>query len=220
MSITNNTTKYFEGNNLISFRALSDTFGGSETDGSIKFSKYKRDTQSLDPVVPDATENINIPATENNLSLEDYRGSIKQYDIEQSGTDENISFETHFNNNLTKNVFKRLNISGTCYSTDQTEFAASLDAGTNNVLNIDLEVDSTGKIHGAGGLLNTNSGNGGGALYVKTGSESKNFSLNINSSGQVWAGGGSGGDGSDGNSVSGNCNQTRTVTGRRQGRQS
>lgn len=220
MPITNNTTKYFEGNNPISFRALSDTFGGSETDGSIKFSKYKRDTQSLDPVVPDATENINIPVTENNLSLEDYRGSIKQYDIEQSGTDENISFETHFNNNLTKNVFKRLNISGTCYSTDQTEFAASLDAGTSNVLNIDLEVDSTGKIYGAGGILNTNSGNGGGALYVETGSGSQNFSLNIDSSGQVWSGGGSGGDGSDGNSATGNCNQTRTVTGRNQVRQS
>lgn len=220
MPITNNTTKYFEGNNPISFRALSDTFGGSETDGSIKFSKYKRDTQSLDPVVPDATENVNIPVTKNNLSLEDYRGSIKQYDIEQSGADENISFETHFNNNLTKNVFKRLNISGTCYSTDQTEFAASLDAGTNNVLNIDLDVDSTGKIHGAGGILNTNSGNGGGALYVETGSESKNFSLNINSSGQIWSGGGSGGDGSDGTSVTGNCNQSRTVSGRRQGRES
>lgn len=220
MPITNNTTKYFEGNNPISFRALSDTFGGSETDGSIRFSKYKRDTQSLDPVVPDATENINIPVAENNLSLEDYRGSIKQYDIEQSGTDENISFKTHFNNNLTKNVFKRLNISGTCYSTDQTKFAASLDAGTDDVLNIDLEVDSTGKIHGAGGRLNTNSGNGGGALYVETGSQSKNFSLNIDSSGQIWSGGGSGGDGSDGNSATGNCNQSRTVTGRRQGRQS
>lgn len=218
MPITNNTTKYFQGNVPISFRSLQTTFGGNEND--IKFSSYKRDNESLDPLVPDATENSSIPDKDENLSIEGFRDSINQYDIVQSGNDENISFETYFNQNLSKNVFKNLNITGTCYSTDVNEYAASLDVNTENVLNLDIDISSTGKIHGAGGNPNINSGNGGGALYVETGSGTKNFNLNISSGGQLWSGGGAGSDGTDGNTVTATCNQTRTSTGRSTSRES
>lgn len=215
MAITNNTTKYFEGNNPISFRSLSTTFGGAEADGSVRFSKYKRDETSDTPVVPDAVENVNI-SSEDNLSIEDFRGAIKEYEVVQTGSDENIQFQTYFNNNLTRNVSKRLSIAGTCFSTDVTEFAATLDADAQDVLNLDIDVSATGQILGAGGSPNVNSGSGGGALYVQSGSNTRNFNLNISPGGQVWAGGGAGADGTDGNTVTATCNQTRSTTERRE----
>lgn len=215
MAITNNTTKYFEGNNPISFRSLSTTFGGAESDGSVRFAKYRRDELTDTPVVPNAVENVGI-STGENLSLEDFRGAIKEYEVTQTGSDENIEFQTHFNNNLTRNVTKRLSIAGTCFSNDVTEFAAILDANTQDVLNLDIEVAPTGKILGAGGDPNVNSGSGGGALYVQSGAATRNFNLNISPGGQVWAGGGAGVEGTDGNTVTATCNQTRTTTERRQ----
>jgi len=209
MAVTNNTTKYFEGNNPISFRSLSTAFGGAESDGSIRFSKYRRDEVSDTPIVPNAIENENI-STSNNLSAEDFRGSIKQYEVAQTGSDENIQFQSYFNNNVSRNVIKKLRIQGTCFSTDVNEFAATLNLENQDILNLDIEVTDSGKIHGAGGNVNISSGNGGGALYVQSGSSTRNFNLNISSGGQVWAGGGSGSQGTAGNTVSNRCSQTRT----------
>ena len=69
MAINKTTTKYFE-TGSIGFRALASTFRHS-ADGSIKFSTYKRDTESDNAIIPDAEENADI-STDDNLSVEHF----------------------------------------------------------------------------------------------------------------------------------------------------
>jgi len=76
----------------ISFSQLRSNFA-ERGSGEMRASDLRRNTNlgEADPIVPDSTENENI-STGNNLSLSQFRNSIKRYDATQSGTDDNNSF--------------------------------------------------------------------------------------------------------------------------------
>ena len=97
----------------ISFSALRNTFRFSG--GTISASELRRytDVNIRDPIVPDATENSSI-SSGSNLSLSQFRNSIKYYSITQSGTDLSLSLDLNYwNNNLGKNIVKNTYINGT-----------------------------------------------------------------------------------------------------------
>ena len=64
----------------ISFSGLSDFYQPGVEHKNVKFSKFKRDKTSVEPVVPDATENAAIAATdEDNLTTSSFENTIKDY---------------------------------------------------------------------------------------------------------------------------------------------
>ena len=82
---------YFS-NGSISFSQLRSTFKETGS-GSISASELRRNTDltNENPIVPDSTENEQI-STGSNLSLSQFRNSIKRYVATQSGTDDNGSY--------------------------------------------------------------------------------------------------------------------------------
>lgn len=81
---------------------------------------------------------------------------------------------------------------------------------TEEINNITVRVMNDGKIYGAGGDWNLNSGRGGNALNMNSVGESKNNIVQVEGQGRIWAGGSSGVTGNAGNAGSSNCNQTLT----------
>jgi|TARA_B100000085_G_scaffold131678_1_gene119961 hypothetical protein len=200
MAINKTSTKYFE-NGSISFSELASTFGGTEPDGSIKFSTYKRDTESDEPLIPDAVENSDI-STDDNLSVEAFRDTITEIVVTQTGTDEEVEFQSYFGANIAKNIRKRLEIDGTIFSDENNKYAAQITT-TENIRNLDVDID--GNIYGAGGPVN---GDGGGSLFIQSAGTNRKFNLNIKSGGKLWAGGGGGTGGTGNPAKSGTCNQS------------
>jgi hypothetical protein len=202
MSVSNNTTTYFNGNSSISFRSLQSVFGGNFN--TVKFSTYIRDASvdSTNPIVPNATENANIVTTASNLKASQFRGSIKYYILSQSGNDSTLDIDAQsWNSNLNKNVIKYFNVGGVMAATNTTNTGGSFSAEAYN-----MKFSVGGYIYGSGGAGgNANSGNGskgGDALQVtnnsnRSGSSAK-VEITINSTGRIWAGGGGGGAGSKG----------------------
>lgn len=201
----------------ISFQQLKNTFGGGDAEGkNIKFSDYARDTSdNEDPIVPDSTENFDIASkdfsdsndTVEDLSIETFRDSNKYYHVTFTGIAAQKEFESHFNNNLTKNIKKRLDIgssdgttAGTLVSGDNTQYAATLT--TENIRNLNMDINEKGAIYGAAGPQGASAGasgtDGGSALHLNTGAGNRNFRFNIKTSednsnfGKVYAGGGGG----------------------------
>ena len=216
MAVNATHSTFFIGNSAISFRALQEKFGGSEN--NVKFSTYKRNTSlnNANPLVPDATENGNIPTSNNNITASQYRGSIKKYILTQTGTDVNLTFHQnaysasthHWNSNLGKNVIKIFQLNGTAISSSTSQYALKFNGtGYNLSANISGTVAGfrgTGAAAGSGG----NGGNGGDAFYVNnsanTSFNTAQFHARIN--GVVAGGGGGGGAGRAGNANSTGCN--------------
>lgn len=75
----------------ISFSQLRSTFKETSS-GSVSASELRRNTNTREPnpIVPDSTENEQI-STGSNLSLSQFRNSIKRYFATQTGTDDNGS---------------------------------------------------------------------------------------------------------------------------------
>lgn len=203
MSLSVSKTLLFSSGS-ISFSSLRSSFRENSS-GSIKASELRRNTSLSDtnPVVPDATENASI-STASNLKFSQFRNSIKYYDLNQSGTDLNLNIASGtWNSNLNKNIVKRVNITGTCGSTNGNP-AATLDAAA--VYNVLLII--TGSILGTGGSAGnqdtgTNGGNGGNALYINTNSTGTVTIRTSGGSAQVYGGGGGGGGGGDGGTGAG-----------------
>ena len=212
MTVTKTSTDVYFASGEIKFSALRDTF--TDKTSTIKASDIFRDTDTNqpNPVVPDATENVNIAANDystdfdgTNLSLLTFRNSIKQYDFTQTGTDVKLDIDAQaWNNNLPKNINKKFIVNGTIGSDDTNVAAASVDA---EIRNLTIDIGSDGKIRGAGGaggVYGTNSGKGGDggtALYAKstaTDSATKDIKINLTSSSELFAGGGGGGAGPTG----------------------
>ena len=219
MPVNIDTQNYFASGE-ISFQDLKNNFGGGDAEGkNIKFSDYVRDTSDNEnPIVPDSTENSDITDTEENLSIETFRNSNKYYHVKFTGIEAQKEFQSHFNNNLTKNIPKKLNIgsedgneSGQLVSGDTSIFAAKLTAN-GNVRNMNMNVNAQGIIYGAGGSAGASAGSvggsGGGALHLNTGNASRNFNFTIKDGGKIWAGGGGGSAGSGSPSRSVSCNLT------------
>ena len=71
----------------ISFSGLSDFYQPGVEHKNVKFSKFKRDKTSVEPVVPDATENAAVAATdENNLTTSSFENTIKDYTVTHPST--------------------------------------------------------------------------------------------------------------------------------------
>jgi len=210
MAVNATHSSFFNGTNPISFRSLQTTFGGSAN--NVKLSTYKRDTSlnNANPTVPDATENANINTTNFNLNLSAYRGSIKEYILQQTGTDVNLTFEQdaysasshHWNSNLNKNVIKKFQVFGTVGGNSTTTPALKFVGSAYN-----LSLDVNGGIFGKRGTGGTN-GNPGGTAFkyfsnASTSFNTANFHARIK--GPVYGGGGGGGKGRSGNSNNANC---------------
>lgn len=220
----------------ISFSQLRSNFA-ERGSGEMRASDLRRNTNlgESDPIVPDSTENENI-STGSNLSLSQFRNSIKRYRATQSGTDDNNSYsgEPGFrmgrldpvgrgidwsggglngrdgqnggtSGNLTKNVQKIIQITGTCGSV-RPDLPAAQMAPIVQVHNV--RIDVTGSILGYGGLGGTvengNAENGGIALNF--GNVGNNCVLTIRSGARIYGGGGGGEKGKRGdNGANGIC---------------
>jgi hypothetical protein len=213
---------YFAGSGPIKFSDIRSTFGGGNNFGS-----YKRNTSTdaTNPIVPDATENANI-SDDRNLRFGAFRNSIKSYTATQSEIDnnsgnlDNPGFRMGYrigdtgiewNNNLSKNIRKTVNITGTCGSQTTSRAGAQLDPST-PVYNLTINV--SGSILGAGGDGSSIGGgtNGGPALRVRS-TGGKNITVNISSGARVYGGGGGGGRGADGaKGADGTCDTSGYVT--------
>ncbi len=202
----------------MSFSQLRNTFRLNNPTGEISASELLRniDTSNSDPIVPDCTENANSgPAnsgigTSTDWKVSQFQGSIKFFDIEQDAADTNSNFNisgiTEFNNNLGKNIKKKLILRGTHTSTNTNDPAAeTLFASFNLILEI------YGVFYGAGGIggtPNSPSGKkGGSAIKINGGS----VTIDVKSTGKIWGGGGGGEVGKSGTAGSaGTCTKTTT----------
>ena len=222
MAVNITKTEHFTSGagNPISFSQIRSEYGGSTT--NIKASTYLRnddsevdwdDESTITSRIPDATENADV-ASESNWTVDSLRDTITSYLVTQSGSDEELSYSDSntdtWNNNLSKNVPKTFDVTGTVFANNVNDDALSFSG---NLFNLDIEVDEDGEIYGEGGT--GNGGNGGDALYVNnTNTKSK---VEIRSYGKIWSGGGAGTSGASGNSGSeltcaGSTQITRNVT--------
>ena len=196
----------------ISFSSLRSNFKESAS-GSISVSELRRNTSTTDtnPVVPDATENSSV-STSSNLSLLQFRNTIKYYYITQTGTDTNFDIDAQtWNTNLNKNIRKWLYVQGTIGSNSTASSAADFNSTAYN-----LTIDISGGIYGAGGLGGTsatiNGGSGGNALSI-TNTSGSNLVVNVQSTANIYGGGGGGEKGSTGgNGSGGTCYVYQTFT--------
>ena len=206
----------------ISFSALRNTFRFSG--GTISASELRRytDVNIRDPIVPDATENSSI-SSGSNLSLSQFRNSIKYYSITQSGTDLSLSLDLNYwNNNLGKNIVKNTYINGT-NGVNTIDVAAIRHRGDRSPTR-NLTITVNGAIYGAAGVGGGNStasgfrdyisGTRGGGAFRIEGSGGGNATIRLIIRGIVWAGGGGGERGRTGsNGVNGLCRNVTSTQG-------
>ena len=209
----------------VKFSQLRDTFRLNNPTGSISASELLRDidTNSSDPIVPDATENSNIAS--NTLSaiaagtiapnldweVSQFFGAIKFFDVEQDASDVNTNFNisalTEFNNNLGKTIKKKFTLRGEHRSTNTSIAAAQI---LSDAWNLTMEIH--GNFYGAGGVggvENDVSGKPGGHAISISGGR---VYIDIQSSANIWGGGGGGEFGGDGTpGAAGVCRTTSTV---------
>ena len=203
----------------VKFSQLRNTFRLNNPTGAISASELLRDidvANSTDPIVPDATENSAIAPTPintaSNWEVSQFFGAIKFYDVEQDASDTNANFNisalSEWNSNLGKTIKKKFTLRGTHTSTNTSIAAAQILSAA---WNLTLEVH--GNFYGAGGVGGTSSSlsgtDGGTALSINSG----RVTVDIQSNGRLWGGGGGGEFGADGSPGSaGTCQKDTTVT--------
>ena len=201
----------------VKFSQLRDTFRLNNPTGSISASELLRDidTNSSDPIVPDATENSAIASTPintaSNWEVSQFFGAIKFFDVEQDASDTNTNFNisalSEFNSNLGKTIKKKFTLRGTHTSTNTSIAAAQI---LSDAWNLTMEIH--GNFYGAGGVggvENDVSGKpGGNAISISGG----RVYFDIQPNAKIWAGGGGGEFGGDGTpGQAGVCRTTSTV---------
>ena len=225
MSITTSVAGPYYSSGTISFSSLRTNFRAQQADGtfltdtaSISASELKRSTGNVsNPIVPNATENAPISSSNSNISLEDFRNSIKFYNATQSGTDLNLDISSiSWNNNLTKNIVKKLFVTGAVGSNSTSDPAAEMS--TTFVKNLTISVSGTIRgASGPGGQYGVSGGNGGAggyALDIQSNTNGYNVEVFVDSLGRVQGGGGGGGAGAQGaTGNSGTCNEETTLQG-------
>lgn len=234
---TTHSTFYSSGE--ISFSSLRTNFKETSS-GSISASELIRQTSTslTNPVVPDCTENRTsgtlgngISATENNLSISQFRNSIKYYDLTQTGgiVDLNISSQ-NWNNNLDKNIVKTFLLTGNCDSSDtyyyQSPQTPAVKFNSTTAHNLNIEV--TGTVEGSNGMndvatsngatsrtgskLITPNGNGGNAMEIDV--TNGNITINVDAGASIVKGSKFSGSYSDGAAITGtNYTVTGTING-------
>lgn len=184
----------------VSFSTLRSTFIQSSS-GSVSASGLLRDTSTsnTNPVVPDATENSNIVTSQSNWRVSHFQQSVKFYDIIQSGDEIHyIIHDQSWNNNLNKNVRKKMQLTGTCGATDPVTAAARFNSGAYN-----LTVEVTGSLYGYGGRGGGKSGapaisGEGGWRALRITSNTGTVTVTVGSNAKLWGGGGGGEKGAQG----------------------
>lgn len=206
MSETNKTEELFE-TGAIKWSDLRKNFKG-KTDGTLNAREIYREAASdvYNSNVPDAEENEDIPAIDSGepLSMRDFRGSVKEIIVEQSGRDPNYDAagSTYWGGNLDKNVKKLLRVKGQVHSTDAANSAMSWSGSANNV-----DISVHGSVTGMYGLKGTSDRgtsvigepdgqDGGPALDITGVPEGDLIEIKIaGQSGTIRGGGGGGGAG-------------------------
>ena len=209
----------------VKFSQLRDTFRLNNPTGSISASELLRDidTNSSDPIVPDATENSNIAsntlsaiaagtiAPNLNWEVSQFFGAIKFFDVEQDASDTNANFNisalSEFNSNLGKTIKKKFTLRGTHTSTNTSIAAAQI---LSDAWNLTMEIH--GNFYGAGGVggveNDVNGKPGGHAISLNGG----RIYFDIQSNAKIWAGGGGGEYGGNGTpGAAGTCRTTVTI---------
>lgn len=209
------------GTTTLRFSTLRNTFFKDTPDspqpiGEVRASDLLKNTSvsTINPVVPDATENPNIVTTKNNWRVSHFQQSVKWYNIIQSGTDENYNIHTQsWNNNLFKNIVKRMKITGTCGSS----FPAVAASFSSSAYNLRIEV--FGNIFGYGGKGGGTSGapsisGEAGVDALQVISSSGQVIVDVASSAKIYGGGGGGEKGPDGSAGSdGLCSYYTSTSG-------
>ena len=201
------------------FSQLRDTFRLNNPTGAISASELRRDvdTTSVDPIVPDATENVaiapfSIAFRSFDWKVSQFQGAIKFYDVEQDASDNNANFNistlAEFNGNLGKTIKKKFIMRGTHTSTNTGDAAAKILTAA---FNLTLEIH--GNFYGAGGAGGTSSSvsgaPGGDALSINSG----RVTVDIQPGGRIYGGGGGGEFGGNGTAgAAGTCRKDTTVT--------
>lgn len=200
MAFNTTQTKYFSSGD-ISFSQIKNTFGGNTN--NIKASDYLRnvgsnvdwDSSQIIPKIPDATENAAV-STDDDWTTSSLRNTINEYNVIQSGNNEELSFTSAntgtWNGNLNRNILKNFSITGTVYANQTNKYALAMSG---DLYNLEIDVESDGKVYGEGGA--SGGGNGGSALYVNN--TYKNSDVELRVYGRVWSGGGGGIAGNPGN---------------------
>ena len=206
MSETNKTEELF-GSGSIKWSDLRENFKG-KTDGTLNARELYREAASdvYNSYVPDADENASIPAMDSGepLSMSDFRDTVKEIVVEQSGRNANYDAagSTYWGGNLDKNVKKLLRIKGQVYSEDATSSAMSWSGNANNV-----DISVHGSVTGMYGLKGTASRassqnpvtgepdgqDGGPALEITGVPESDLIEIKIDGQSGTIRGGGGGG---------------------------
>lgn len=184
----------------ISFSTLRENFI-LRTQGSVSASSLVRNAvpSENEPIVPDATENSGISSVQSNLTLSQFRNSIKYYNVTHSGTETNynISGSINWNGNLNKTIVKSVYLTGTYGSSNPSLPAASFEGDTQNV-----RLYVSGSMLGAGGV--SESGAGGDALNVN--SSTGTVTVIPTDTSKIYGGGGGGARGADGlRGLNGSC---------------
>lgn len=180
---------------------------GISISNNLKLSQFRGSAKYV--YVKQTGTNLNL-----NLSKLD---SVTNVPIDSSTS--NLWEDNLYDSNIRKVVY----IEGTCGSNSSLFPALSLSpeyfivgennanstptiaSGTKRIDNIVLKVNSSGKIHGAGGVYNINSGKGGNALSMNGVGGNHNV-IQTDTYSQVWAGGASGKNGNVGSTGNSSCN--------------
>jgi len=147
----------------ISFSEIRDEFGGNTA--NVRASLYRRNTgddvdwdgpkaSKIEPKIPDATENQDI-GSESNWNVSALRNTVMEYNVTQSGNNEELAYfdsdTSTWNGNLSRNVLKKFDVTGTVYANQINKDALTFGG---DLYNLEIEVDENGKIYGEGGRLN------------------------------------------------------------------
>ena len=200
------------------FSQLRNTFRLNNPTGSISASELLRDidTNSSDPIVPDATENSAIASTPintaSNWEVSQFFGAIKFFDVEQDASDTNANFNisalSEFNSNLGKTIKKKFTLRGEHRSTNTSIAAAQI---LSDAWNLTMEIH--GNFYGAGGgggVENDVDGKPGGHAISISGGR---VYIDIQPNANIWAGGGGGEFGGDGTAgAEGTCEKEITIS--------
>lgn len=153
----------------ISFSQIRDEFGGNTT--NVRASLYRRNdgdntdwdgpnASKIEPKIPDATENQDISST-NNWNVSTLRNTVMEYNVTQSGTDEEVVYydadTSTWNGNLNRNILKKFDVTGTVFANETSKDALTFEG---NLYNLEIEVDESGAIYGEGGSIGNGSGSG------------------------------------------------------------
>ena len=199
MSVSQETKTLFS-TGPIKFSDLRNNFIG-QLGVPVKASDLYRETNPgvTNPVVPDADVNENIPAVDSgsSLNLSNFRGTIKEIILKQSGTDKNLYGDgaDGWGSNLNRNIKKVLKIAGTVGS-DEPSSASLLWSGDSNNLQIEVSGTIDGSF-GAGGVLDNTNGEDGGKAVELLANHKIRFVVKPN--GKIRGGGGGGAAGKSGN---------------------